>query len=322
MNECSTMNAPVDHQALRDRLGVHRYRQRMNIQNFHATQAIGQGRTWFHPENLPSLSLIINITLRCLGLYWWGKRNARNIQVRENQVALHRLPDAFQGYRLLHLSDFHLDIDPGITDVLIEKLKGIQYDACVMTGDFRAATSGPAEPALAEMTRIMPHLKQPIFGILGNHDFLEFTPVLEAMGIRMLLNENAALERDNEKIYIAGIDDPHFYETDNFEKAIQGIPAEATKILLSHSAEPIHQALGCGFDLMLSGHTHGGQLCLPGGIAVMNNANQSRSMLSGPWRFHDVQGYTSTGVGCSMVPIRFFCPPEITIHTLTRAPRK
>ena len=314
------MDESVDHQALRDRLGVHRYRQRMNIQNFHATQAIGQGRTWFHPENLPSLSLLLSATLRCLGLYAWGQRNARNIEIRENNVMFQRLPEAFRAYRLLHLTDFHMDLDPGITDALIAKLKEVQYDGCVITGDFRAATSGPSEPALAEMARVMSHVKQPVFGILGNHDFLEIVPPLEELGIRMLLNEHDYLERDGERVYLIGIDDPHFYETDDFEKATANIPAEATKILLSHSAEPLHQAVGFGFDLMLCGHTHGGQLCLPGGIAVMNNAHQARAMIRGPWRFHTLQGYTSAGVGCSMVPIRYFCPPEITVHIFERAP--
>jgi len=160
-------------------------------------------------------------------------------------------------------------------------------------------------------------LRGPCYGILGNHDALGMAPHLETMGLRMLLNEHTALTRDGAAIYLAGIDDPHYYETENFEQALDGIPPEATTIMLSHTAETYRKALACGIDYMLSGHTHGGQICLPGGVAVLRNAHHPRTMDRGPWTYHELQGYTSAGVGCSMVPVRFFCPPEVTIHTLS-----
>lgn len=251
-------------------------------------------------------------------LYGWGNWNARRHRVVENAVYLRKLPDPFEGFRILHLSDFHLDIDPQITTALIDAIASLDYDVCVITGDFRCETFGPYENALAEARRVITTLRSPSYGILGNHDALGMAPGLEAMGLHMLLNEHAIIEVNGESIYLAGIDDPHYYETENFEKALAGIPPEATTILLSHSAETYRQALACGVDYMLSGHTHGGQICLPGGIALLRNARHPRSMDKGPWNYHELQGYTSPGVGCSMVPIRFFCPPEITIHTLHR----
>ena len=312
------MDTNLDQQALRDRLGVCLYRQRINIQVHHATQEIGQGRTLWHPENSALLRVVLTVLLKITGLYRLAKANARAIQVRENRVVLRRLPPSFAGFRLLHLSDLHMDLEPSITDALIGCLGKVDADACVITGDFRAETSGDFEPALREIERLMPHLNMPVYGVLGNHDFLEMVPYLEGVGIKVLLNENVPIERDGATIFLAGVDDPHFYETSNFEQALEGIPAEATKILLSHSAEPLHQALASGIDYMLSGHTHGGQICLPGGFPILHNARHPRSMARGPWSFLSLQGYTSRGVGCSMVPLRLFCPPEIAVHILER----
>ncbi len=292
----------------------------MNVEHYHAAEVFGGGRTRFHPENFPILRVGLQIALRASLLYWWGNWNARQHQVRENMVSLRRLPSAFDGFRILQLSDFHLDIDPRITTGLIKALESLDYDLCVITGDYRSETFGPYGAAITEAARVMKVLKQPCYGILGNHDSLGMTPFLEALGLRMLLNEHVAIERDGEFIYIAGIDDPHYYETENFEQALEDIPPAATTILLSHTAETYRKALSCGIDYMLSGHTHGGQICLPGGFAPMRNAQHPRSMDKGPWSYHELQGYTTAGVGCSMVPVRFFCPPEIVIHTLRHAP--
>lgn len=309
---------PLDHLALRERLGPHQYRQRMNIEHFHATEAFGGGRTRFHPENFPVLRITLGVLLRASLSYWWGNRNARRHRVVEHAARVRRLPPAFEGFRILHLSDLHLDIDPKITSALIERVRPLEYDLCVITGDYRAETFGPFEAAMAETERLLGALKPPCYGILGNHDFLGMAPVLERMGLRMLLNENAHIERDGAVIYLAGIDDPHLYETEDFERAMAGIPPEATTLLLSHTAETYRQALACGIDYMFCGHTHAGQICLPGGWAPLHNAHHPRGMNRGPWAYHDLRGYTSPGAGCSMVPVRFFCPPEITIHTLHR----
>ena len=91
---------------------------------------------------------------------------------------------------------------------------------------------------------------------------------MEVMGIRMLFNEHEPIARGGSRIYLAGVDDAHFYRADDIEKAASGIPKNAFSILLSHTPEVYEQAAAAGFDLMLSGHTHGGQLCLPGGIPI------------------------------------------------------
>jgi predicted phosphodiesterase len=142
----------------------------------------------------------------------------------------------------------------------LSALQQVKYDLCVMTGDFRAKTFGDYHAALAALAQVRDALHGPIYAVLGNHDSIRMTPGIEALGITILLNEAVALELDGEVIHLAGIDDPHYFQVDNFDKAAQHIPPDATAILLSHSPEPYQRAAHAGFDLMLSGHTHGGQV--------------------------------------------------------------
>jgi len=141
---------------------------------------------------------------------------------------------------------------------------------------------------------------------------------MEAMGIRMLLNECEVIARDDQRIHLAGIDDAHFFRVDNIEKAALEIPKDKFSILLSHTPEVYRQAAHANFNLMLSGHTHGGQLCLPGGIPIKLEAVLPRRMGAGAWHYHNMSGYTSVGAGSSVVPVRLNCPPEITLHCLRR----
>ena len=293
--------------------------QRQGIQRDHVDQIFGRGRNFFHIENWYSIHSLIRLGLRLTGLYGRGCRNAAAIQVRHQRVRLAALPPPFQGLRLLHLSDIHVDMEPRILQALIERVAATEHDLCVITGDFRARTHGDCAPTLAAMARLRPYLATEVYGVLGNHDFIELVPGLEDLGIRILLNEALALEREGAKLYLAGIDDPHYYRADNLEKAADGIPPGATAILLSHSPEIYRHAAHAGFRLMLCGHTHGGQICLPGGLALTFNAACPRRLGRGAWRWGELQGYTSTGAGACVVPVRFNCPPEITVHHLEAA---
>ena len=194
---------------------------------------------------------------------------------------------------------------------LVDKL---HYDVCVLTGDFRGKTFGPIDATLRAMTDLREALQGKVYGVLGNHDTIAMVPDLEAMGIRMLLNEHVALERGQQCIHLAGVDDAHFYQMDNIEKAAGGIPHNEFSILISHTPEIYRHAAHAGFDVLIGGHTHGGQICLPGGIPLTLDSNLPRHMGSGSWKYHDMIGYTSRGAGSSVVPVRFNCPPEITLH--------
>jgi len=301
---------------LEERLGRLHARLRLGIESDHEAQVFGQGINYFHPENLRSSHFLIGTCLRLTGLYERGRRNAAQVEIRRNYIKSARIPKAFDGYRILQLSDLHVEVSRDAIARSRALLQEADYDLSVLTGDYRAQAFGPYEAALRGMSQLCAKLKQPIYGVLGNHDTVRMLPGLERMGIRMLLNECETINRDDQHIYIAGIDDAHFYRADNIEKAGSGIPRNAFSILLSHTPEIYQQAAHADFSVLLSGHTHGGQICLPGGIPLTLGSVLPRYMGSGSWTYRDMNGYTSVGLGCSIVPVRFNCPPEVTLHIL------
>lgn len=301
---------------LEQRLGRLHARQRLGIETDHEAQIFGQGLTFFHLENWHSAPSIIRAALKLTGLYWRAKKNAERIVVKHNDIAFKNLPSRFEGYTILHISDMHADMNEAAMQRLINLVGAMRYDLCVLTGDYRGQTFGPFEPALEGVGRVLGHLKGPIYGVFGNHDTIRMLPGLEAMGIRMLLNECEVIALGDQRLHLAGIDDAHFYRVDNIEKAALQIPPGEFSILLSHTPEVYRQAAHANFNLMLSGHTHGGQICLPGSIPITLESALPRRMGSGSWRHHNMIGYTSVGAGSSVVPVRLNCPPEITLHCL------
>ena len=208
---------------LERRLGGLHARQRLGIETDHEAQIFGQGINFFHIENWYSIHSVIRMTLKLLGLYGRGRKNAEQIQVRHNHVGSKILPNQFDGFTLLHISDLHADISEGAMRRLNEILPALTYDVCVLTGDYRGATFGPFDAALEGLARALAHLKGPVYGVLGNHDTIRMVPELEEMGIRILLNECESISRGDEAIYLAGIDDAHYYRVDNIEKAASEI---------------------------------------------------------------------------------------------------
>jgi hypothetical protein len=304
---------------LESRLGRRHARARLGIERDHEAQVFGQGINFFHIENLTLSHTVIRAILMASGLYWRGRSNAAKVELRENHIVLPRLPAAFDGLTILQLSDLHIELSEAAMERVVDLVTNARYDLCVLTGDYRAQTWGSYEAALSGVARVRAALRGAVYGVLGNHDTICMVPGLEAMGIRMLLNEYVTIERAGEPIHLVGVDDAHFYRMDNLEKASAGIPSEAFTVLLTHTPEIYRQASHAGFDLLLSGHTHGGQICLPGRIPVTLDSVLPRSFGSGPWQYHDMIGYTSAGAGCTGVPVRFNCPPEITLHRLHAA---
>ena len=303
---------------LERRLGPLHAKQRLGIETDHEAQVFGQGLNFFHIENWYSIHSVIRNVLRLAGLYGRGLRNAERVELRYNDIALAQLPPSFDGFTILHISDMHADMNQGAMSRLIGLLDAIRYDICVLTGDFRGKTFGPFDATLEGVARVRTHLTDPVYAVLGNHDTIRMVPGLEQMGMRVLLNESDTIVRGDERIHLAGIDDAHFYRVDNIEKAAAGIPAGAFSILLSHTPEIYRQAAHAGFRLLLSGHTHGGQICLPGSIPITLDSALPRRLGAGAWKYHDMVGYTSVGAGSSIVPVRINCRPEITLHRLRR----
>ena len=301
---------------LEERLGPLRARQRMGIERDHEAQIFGKGLLSFHIENWYPVHSVIRNALKLTGLYWRGRRNTGRILLKRNDILFKELPPLFDGFTILHLSDMHVDMNEAAMQHLIELVGDIRYDSCVLTGDYRGKNFGPFQATLDGVARVRAHLKEPVYGVMGDHDTIQMVPGLEAMGIRMLLNESAVIVRGNQQIYLAGIDDAHRFKVDNIEAAASQIPSGKFSILLSHTPEIYRQAAHADFNLLLSGHTHGGQICLPGSIPIILDAVLPRRMGAGAWQYHNMTGYTSVGAGSSVVPVRFNCPPEITLHCL------
>jgi uncharacterized protein len=304
---------------LEARLGRVHARARLGIEEDHAAQVFHRARSVFHPENWYSFAAVIRGCLRLVGALGRARRNARTLAVADHQARLAGLPPAFHGYRILQLSDLHIDVSEETAHAIIAAARSVQYDLCVLTGDYRFRTSGDIEPALHNMERLRASLAGDVYAVLGNHDSVLMLPALEDMGIRVLMNESVVIERGGQRLYLSGIDDAHFFGVENFEKALADVPADAPTVLLSHTPEVFRQAAHSGVDLLLCGHTHGGQICLPGKIPVLLDAAIPRHLGRGPWRYRDMLGYTSPGAGTSIAEVRLNCPAEITVHTLIGA---
>lgn len=298
------------------RLGPALLRHRLHRQANLVSRLVHQGEGALFVERLIPLDRLIEAFLSVVGLRERGRANCLDIQVVERQQPLAALPREFDGLRLLHISDPHLDLLPGFTDRVISLVRSTPHDFAVITGDFALHSAGYFHAFIHDVRHLADALAPGALAILGNHDAIEIVPHLERAGLRVLLNENSFIERDGTRLWIAGVDDPYFYRTHDLAAARRGIPPDACSILLSHSPETWEEAERLGYSFMLSGHTHAGQICLPGGIAIVRHGRCPTPMFAGAWSHGGLRGYTSRGTGSCGVAARFNCPPEMTVHVL------
>ena len=256
--------------------------------------------------------------MKVLGLYRVGLANVFKIEINKHRIVFSNLPEAFDGFKILHLTDLHIDSVKGLEDAIIEQIKKVDFDLCVLTGDYRQASSGVFTHILKPIQKISKQI-QSEFGplaILGNHDTYLMVNYEEGSGMRLLINETVELKRGNDKIIISGTDDPFSYYTDASLMAFT--PEDGFKIALVHTSELADIAVENNYDLYLCGHTHGGQICLPGGKALISHQAEGNTYIKGFWKKDKMKGYTSAGCGVSGVPLRYNCPPEITIFELKK----
>lgn len=298
------------------RLGPALFRRRLHRQANLLASLVHQGEGPLVVERLVPVDHLIEYVLALVGLRKRGRDNCLDIRIVTREQPLPGLPAAFDGFRLLQLSDLHLDLIPGFADVVIDRIRRTPHDLAVVTGDFADHPAGYFHDCLDDIRRIAGELGPGALAILGNHDIIEIVPHLEEAGLRVLLNENTFVERNGHHLWIAGIDDPHFYRTHDLGASRRGIPQGECAVLLSHSPEIYDKAARLGFSFMLSGHTHGGQICLPGGFAMIRNGRCPDAIACGAWNHHGLRGYTSRGTGSCGAAARFNCPPEITLHAL------
>lgn len=257
-----------------------------------------------------------------LGLWERGIKNMLQYKIVHHLVKSHKIPKELSGLKILHLSDLHMESIPDQGSRLREILQTIDADLCVITGDFRYEHFGSHSETLKTLEELlvgMGHFSQGVYAALGNHDCLAMVPELEALGVKVLVNEFGFLDKGSHCICIAAIDDPHYYRGREYVQSLfEKIPdqQETFVIVLAHSPDAATQCADAGADLYLSGHSHGGQICLPGGYPVSGNLYCTRKYFRGAWSEGNMKGYTSGGIGASGLKVRYFSPPEITIHHL------
>jgi predicted MPP superfamily phosphohydrolase len=299
-------------------------------------QSWAANRFWMETENLKTrrygghgpqrwyvllfLMRAMQLGLRLTGQFERGVRNARDIVVRELSLPLERLPEGFDGFTVLHLSDLHLDGMPGLERLLLDRIGNREFDLCVLTGDYRTRLHGPIGPTMDRLRPLATGLRSRhgILAVLGNHDGCHMVEPMEAMGIRVLINESVELSRGESRLQVVGTDDVHYYFTDQAIHALEKASSKFT-IALVHSPELFDVAAEQGVDLYLCGHTHAGQVCLPGGRPFITHLSRGRRFFRGVWRHRGMLGVTNAGAGTSGVPVRFNTRGEILALTLRRA---
>lgn len=306
-------------QAYAARLGGKEFQARMQAeQRIRVRRGEGQGKGFFRFEPTINLYAFIRLCLKLSGFWNRALRNYFDIQVVRNTVCIPHLPREFEGYTILQLTDLHADLHPDFPGRVKEIIAPLEYDCLALTGDFCTCTYSDHTGATTATIEIISGVEVPIYATLGNHDSLAKVPLMEAAGIRFLLNEHVVIRRGEAELYLVGIDDPNFYKTHSFQRALRGVPRDVTKVLLSHSPQTHRLAAAAGVDFLMAGHTHGGQICLPGGRILMHDRSAPRRILAGAWQEGDLQGYTSRGTGSSGLPARLNCLPEVTLHMLRR----
>ncbi len=295
-------------------------RQRLGIEREVEARVFGRDRQSFHLENLAYAPAFIRLCLQMTGLFRRAQNNSRRLRTVNNRFHIPNLPEALRGFRILHLTDLHVDMDEANLQAVMHQIASLEYDLCVLTGDYRSKTWGPIDNTMDGMARLREAIRGDAWAVLGNHDSVRMVPGLEDMGYRLLMNEHAEIHHNGASFYLAGVDDAHFYKVHNLHRAGDEIPIGALSLLLSHTPEIWREASHAGYDIFLCGHTHGGQICLPGGYPVTLDSDCPRALGRGYWQRNGMQGYTSPGSGTSVVNVRLNCPPEVTLHTLTRWP--
>jgi uncharacterized protein len=253
------------------------------------------------------------------------------IEVKPVEIHLQSLPSVFDGMRIAQLSDIHLDefTEPFLLRHSIEEINRIQPDAVFLTGDYVTYQIAPrkfATQSAWQCAEILNELKcRNRYAIMGNHDVMLgeslVTEALTANGITVLNNSYLPLERRSDRIWLAGLDDPVCGRPDldaAIPVSIRDAPDEPVIVMCHAPDYADHLAAhpsGRSVGLMLSGHTHGGQVRLPF-VGALNLPPGGRKFVEGWFRVGSMQLYVNRGIGTVGVPFRFDCPPEITNITL------
>lgn len=254
-----------------------------------------------------------------LGLGRRGARNAGEVHLHRLELSPDGLPEAFDGFTIMFLSDLHMDLSSMAVAKAARRIAGVECDVAVFGGDFQShghPSAAVVEAGLAPLVGAI-RARHGIFGVLGNHDRHDLVEPLERAGISLLINETMTLTRAGQSLTLVGCDDTHVFHDLAADRAL--VSAEGFRVAVVHSPDFAPEAAAAGCSLYLAGHTHGGQICLPGGRPILTALDRGSGRGRGVWRQGGMIGYTTTGLGCGGFPVRLNCPPEVALITLRRA---
>ncbi|MFF2156499.1 metallophosphoesterase [Paenibacillus chitinolyticus] len=244
------------------------------------------------------------------------------IRTKHVRLELERLPQAFDGVRVVQFSDVHVGpyLAPGDLPQLVDMINALKPDLLCFTGDlydYRVYDGSLVSQALAA-------LKAPLgkFAVLGNHDYygspVETEKVLKPGGFELLTNRSVAVGKDKALIRVAGVDDMWEGRPD-LDRALKSVRPDDFVLLLSHAPDFADIALEAPVDMQLSGHSHGGQVRLPF-YGAITTPMYGRKYVDGLYKLGGgkLHVYTNRGIGMTMHPVRFWCRPELTVFTLKK----
>ncbi len=245
--------------------------------------------------------------------------DARSIEVTRTTPVFSQLPTAFDGLKIVFLTDFHCSplTPPAFLERVIEKANQLEPDLILLGGDYVSEGTDFVQP----IETLLACLDAPlgVFGVLGNHDFdadvCAVRTALQRAGIVELTNTNIWLTRADSRICITGVGDL-WEDAQDIHAALHGAVKGDMVILLSHNPDFVMELDDARVCLVLSGHTHGGQINLPWFGPLITNSKYRGQLANGLRSFESFQLYVSRGLGTVMLPFRYNCPPEVTLIEL------
>ncbi len=247
---------------------------------------------------------------------------ARRLEITRRELRVSRLPASFEGMTVAFLSDLHCSAQtpPAFLERVMVETNRLAPDLILLGGDYITRGTRYLEP----IQDLLAQLRAPLgkFGVLGNHDFETDVRAVKAMlaraGVAELTNRNAFVTRHGERLILAGVGDM-WRDTQDLDAALRGVDAHEGAILLSHNPHYAKRIADPRVSLVLSGHTHGGQVQPPRAGAWYANSRMGKFFVIGETRGATFPLYVSRGLGTVVLPVRYNCPPEISLLTL-RAP--
>jgi len=244
-------------------------------------------------------------------------------RLREHEIEIAGLPPAFDGYRVAQISDLHCGpfADGARVDRWVAAVNRLEVDLVAVTGDLIASGSAFVPVVATSLGKLRG--RDGVFACMGNHDYFtdgeEMALALEQAGLTLLRNRGVSIRRDDDVLYVAGVDDTWTRRND-LDRALADRPAAASTLLLAHDPVLFPDAAKRGVDLTLSGHTHGGQIGVPFFARRFNLARVITRFTTGLYRMGTAALYVNRGLGTTGMPIRLSVPAEIAVLTLRRAP--